>query len=48
LNDSEGFVFIFIILAVAASEAAIGLAIFLTYFRNKNNINIDQINSLKG
>jgi NADH-quinone oxidoreductase subunit K len=48
LNDDEGFAFIFIILAIAASEASIGLSIFLKYFRNNRNIDLNQINSLKG
>jgi NADH-quinone oxidoreductase subunit K len=48
LNDKEAFAFIFMILAVAASEAAIGLAIFLIYFKNKNQTDIEKINSLRG
>lgn len=48
LGDEEGFAFVFIILAVAAAEAAIGLSIFLKYFRNNKNINLNEINSLKG
>jgi NADH-quinone oxidoreductase subunit K len=48
LNDDEGFVFVFIILAVAAAEASIGLAIFLTYFRNTRETDLNKIDSLKG
>jgi NADH-quinone oxidoreductase subunit K len=35
-------------LTVAAAESAIGLAILVLLFRNKNNINVDELNSLKG
>ena len=41
-------VFVFFILTVAAAESAIGLAILVLLFRNKNNINVDELNSLKG
>ena len=43
-----GQVFVFFILTVAAAESAIGLAILVLLFRNKNNINVDELNSLKG
>jgi NADH-quinone oxidoreductase subunit K len=33
---------------VAAAESAIGLAILVLLFRNKNSINVDELNSLKG
>jgi len=36
------------ILAVAAAEAAIGLAIIVVYFRNKGSIKIEDISSMKG
>ena len=48
LNDIAGQVFVFFILTVAAAESAIGLAILVLLFRNKNNINVDELNSLKG
>jgi NADH-quinone oxidoreductase subunit K len=41
-------VFVFFILTVAAAESAIGLAILVLLFRNQNNINVDELNSLKG
>jgi NADH-quinone oxidoreductase subunit K len=44
----HGQVFVFFILTVAAAESAIGLAILMLLFRNKNNINVDELNSLKG
>ena len=44
----RGQVFVFFILTVAAAESAIGLAILVLLFRNKNSINVDDLNSLKG
>jgi len=44
----HGQVFVFFILTVAAAESAIGLAILVLLFRNQNNINVDELNSLKG
>ena len=43
-----GQVFVFFILTVAAAESAIGLAILVLLFRNKSNINVDELNTLKG
>ena len=37
-----------IILAVAAAESAIGLAILVLLFRNKSSINVEELNTLKG
>jgi len=48
LNDVAGQVFVFFILTVAAAEAAIGLAILVVLFRNKQTINVDDLESLKG
>lgn len=48
LGDMHGQVFVFFILTVAAAESAIGLAILVLLFRNKNTINVDELNSLKG
>ncbi|MEY3611002.1 MAG: NADH-quinone oxidoreductase subunit [Pseudomonadota bacterium] len=48
LGDMHGQVFVFFILTVAAAESAIGLAILVLLFRNQNNINVDELNSLKG
>ena len=48
LGDISGQVFVFFILTVAAAEAAIGLAIVVLLFRNKGNIDVDQMNKLKG
>ena len=48
LGDLAGQVFAMFILTVAAAEAAIGLAILVVYFRNRGNIQVDDINLMKG
>ena len=48
LNDMAGQVFVFFILTVAAAEAAIGLAILVTLFRNRRTINVQNLDGLKG
>ncbi|OQW89917.1 MAG: NADH-quinone oxidoreductase subunit K [Rhodoferax ferrireducens] len=48
LGDLNGQIFVFFILTVAAAEAAIGLAILVVLFRNRTNINVDELDSLKG
>ena len=44
----HGQVFVFSILTVAAAESAIGLAILVLLFRNKNSIDVQDLNTLKG
>jgi NADH-quinone oxidoreductase subunit K len=48
LGDVHGQVFVFFILTVAAAEAAIGLAILVTLFRNRRTINVAELDSMKG
>lgn len=48
LHDLVGQIFALFILTVAAGEAAIGLAILVTYFRNRKTIAVDDINMMKG
>ena len=48
LGDASGQVFVFFILTVAAAEAAIGLAILVTLFRNRRSIDVADIDTLKG
>jgi NADH-quinone oxidoreductase subunit K len=48
LQDTTGQVFVFFILTVAASEAAIGLAILVVLFRNRGTINVEDLDTLKG
>ncbi|MBS57419.1 MAG: NADH-quinone oxidoreductase subunit NuoK [Chloroflexi bacterium] len=48
LGDIHGQVFVFFILTVAAAESAIGLAILVVMFRNRDTINVDELDSMKG
>lgn len=47
LNDSDGQVFVFFIMAVAAAEVAVGLAILIMMYRNTRTTDIDILNRLK-
>ncbi len=47
LGNSIGQIFVFFVMTVAAAEAAVGLAIIIAIFRNKLNVNIDEINIFK-
>jgi NADH-quinone oxidoreductase subunit K len=47
-GDVAGQVFVFFILTVAASEAAIGLAILVVLFRNRHSINVEDLGTMKG
>ena len=48
LHDLTGQVFALFILTVAAAEAAIGLAILVTYYRISGTIAVEDINTMKG
>lgn len=48
LDNMDGQVFVFFILTVAAAEAAIGLAILVVLFRNRQTINVEDIGTLRG
>jgi len=47
LGDIAGQALVFFAMAVAAAEAAVGLAIVISLYRNKQTVNIDEINILK-
>ena len=48
LGDIVGQIFAMLILTVAAAEAAIGLAIIVSYYRNKDSVRVEEINEMKG
>jgi NADH-quinone oxidoreductase subunit K len=48
LDDLVGQVFTIFILTVAAAEAAIGLAIIVSFFRNRGTIAVEDVNMMKG
>lgn len=43
----QGQVFVFLVMTVAAAEAAVGLAIIIAFFRNKRSANVDDLNLMK-
>lgn len=45
--DVDGHIFSFFVMAVAAAEAAVGLAIILNIFRHRRSVNVDEANSLQ-
>ena len=47
LKQVSGHIFTFFVMVVAAAEAAVGLAIILTVFRNRSTLNVDEVNSMK-
>jgi len=47
LGDTNGQVFVFFIMAVAAAEVAVGLAILMMIYRNTKSTDIDLLNNLK-
>ena len=47
-NSVDGQVFVFLVMTPAAAEVAVGLAIIVSLFRNKQTINIDEMNILRG
>lgn len=48
LQDLRGQILVFFIIAVAAAEAAIGLAIIVSLFRNKPTVHADEMSEMKG
>ena len=47
LNSMDGQIFVFMVMAVAAAEVAVGLAIIIAIFRAKGTINADEMNVMK-
>jgi NADH-quinone oxidoreductase subunit K len=46
-KEVNGHLFAFFVMVVAAAEAAVGLAIILTVFKNRQTLNIDEVSSMK-
>src|SRR5262245_34418593 len=47
IGPLSGHVFVFVVMVVAAAEAAVGLAIIIAIFRTRETLNVDQVNLLK-
>ena len=46
--NNAGHIFAFLVITVAAAEAAIGLAIIMAVFRNAKNVDVDEVAGLRG
>ena len=46
-NSVDGQVFVFLVMTLAAAEVAVGLAIIIAVYRNRQTVNIDEINLMK-
>jgi NADH-quinone oxidoreductase subunit K len=47
LRQIDGHIYAFFVMVVAAAEAAVGLAIILTVFKNRGTLQIDEVDSMK-
>jgi len=47
VGNMDGQIFVFFVMTVAAAEAAVGLALMIAFFRNKESIDTDDFNLLK-
>ena len=47
-GDVDGQILVFFVMSVAAAEAAVGLAIIIALFRNKETVNVSEINLFRG
>lgn len=48
LHSMDGVLFVFFVMAVAAAEAAVGLAIFVQLFRTRQTVHLDEVHLMKG
>lgn len=48
LGSADGHIWVFMVLTVAAAEAAVGLGIIVAIFRNKQTVYVDEVKELKG
>jgi NADH-quinone oxidoreductase subunit K len=48
IKSFSGQIFVFFVIAVAAAEVAVGLALIVEIFKSKHSIDVDQMSSLKG
>jgi NADH-quinone oxidoreductase subunit K len=48
LHSVDGWIFVFLVLTVAAAEVVVGLAIIVSIFRSRQDIDVDDLNTLKG
>jgi NADH-quinone oxidoreductase subunit K len=47
LGNVDGQIFVFFVMTVAAAEAAVGLALFIAFYKNRETIDVEDVNMLK-
>ncbi|MBU5611689.1 NADH-quinone oxidoreductase subunit NuoK [Geomonas azotofigens] len=47
LGNIDGQIFVFFVMTVAAAEAAVGLALMIAFFKNRESIDVEDVNLLK-
>jgi NADH-quinone oxidoreductase subunit K len=47
INALSGQIFVFFVMVIAAAEAAVGLAIIVAFYRNRESLNVDEVNRMK-
>lgn len=47
LGNLDGQIFVFFVIVVAAAEAAVGLALIIALYRNRESLNIEDLDSMK-
>jgi NADH-quinone oxidoreductase subunit K len=47
MNQVDGQIFVFFVMVVAAAEAAVGLAITIAFYRNRNTLSVDDADTMK-
>jgi len=47
LGNIDGQVFVFFVMTVAAAEAAVGLALMIAFFKNRESIDVEDVNLMK-
>jgi NADH-quinone oxidoreductase subunit K len=47
LNQVDGQIFVFLVMVVAAAEAAVGLAITIVVYRNRKSLSVDDVDAMK-
>jgi NADH-quinone oxidoreductase subunit K len=47
-GSASGQIFVFFVMAVAAAEVAVGLALIVTIYQSKHSIDVDKVSELKG
>jgi len=47
LGNIDGQIFVFFVMTVAAAEAAVGLALMIAFYKNRESIDVEDINLLK-